>query len=158
MARARDLPELDCDRPLRLAAAQAIAVRSAELFEHAESALDLEEVERVHDLRVATRRLRAALEVFEPCFPSKRRRGALKQVKALADALGERRDRDVQIEFLETFAREAPQEDRAALSALLGELSKERRRASQALAGFMAEGSLKQLQSLLAGLARVESR
>ena len=55
-------------------------------------------------MRVATRRLRAALEVFEPCFPRKRHRKALKRVKALADALGERRDRDVAIEFLERFA------------------------------------------------------
>ena len=63
--------------------------------------LDLDDVERVHDMRVATRRLRAALEVFEPCFPRKRHRKALKKVKALADALGERRDRDVEIELLE---------------------------------------------------------
>ena len=69
--------------------------------------LDLDDVERVHDMRVATRRLRAALEIFEPCFPRKRHRKALKQVKALADALGERRDRDVAIELLEGFAGEA---------------------------------------------------
>ena len=55
----------------------------------------LAEIERVHDMRVATRRLRAALEVFEPCFPGKAHAAVLRQVKALADALGERRDRDV---------------------------------------------------------------
>jgi len=32
---------------------------------------------------------RAAMEVFEPCFPRKRFRAALKQVKEIADALGE---------------------------------------------------------------------
>ena len=31
--------------------------------------LDVSDIERVHDMRVATRRLRAALEVFRPCFP-----------------------------------------------------------------------------------------
>ena len=67
--------------------------------------LDLDDIERVHDMRVATRRLRAALEVFEPCFPRKRYREALKRVKALADALGERRDRDVAIEFLAGLPR-----------------------------------------------------
>ncbi len=58
-------------------------------------------------MRVATRRLRAALEVFEPCFPRKRFARHLKRVKALADALGERRDRDVEIEFLAGFAEAA---------------------------------------------------
>ena len=46
-------------------------------------------------MRVATRRLRAVLEIYEPCFPRKELRGVLRDVKALADALGERRDPDV---------------------------------------------------------------
>ena len=78
-----------------------IEVRADEVFEHSGGVLDIDDIERVHDMRVATRRLRAALEIFEPCFPRKRYRQALKRVKALADALGERRDRDVAIEFLE---------------------------------------------------------
>ena len=51
-------------------------------------------------MRVATRRLRAAIEVFWPCFPPKQGKQILAEVKALADALGERRDRDVAIEAL----------------------------------------------------------
>ena len=49
-------------------------------------------------MRVATRRLRAAIEVFWPCFPPKQGKRILAEVKALADALGERRDRDVAID------------------------------------------------------------
>ena len=67
--------------------------------------LDIGDIERVHDMRVATRRLRAALEVFEPCFPKKRLSAALSEVKALADALGERRDRDVTIAALDASTR-----------------------------------------------------
>ena len=40
-----------------------------------EDVLDVADIERVHDMRVATRRLRAALEVFEPCFPAEPVRG-----------------------------------------------------------------------------------
>ena len=50
-------------------------------------------------MRVATRRLRAALEMFGPASRASATGEALKQVKALADALGERRDRDVAIEL-----------------------------------------------------------
>ena len=63
-------------------------------------------------MRVATRRLRAALEIFEPCFPPKELSAALAQVKAIADALGERRDRDVAIAALEELAAGMPAPDR----------------------------------------------
>lgn len=52
--------------------------------------LDVDDVERVHDVRVATRRLRAALEIFAPSFPRSVHRGVLHDAKALADVLGER--------------------------------------------------------------------
>ena len=63
--------------------------------------MDTADIEGVHDMRVATRRLRAAMEIFAPCFPKKRHRGALREVKGLADLLGTRRDPDVMIERLD---------------------------------------------------------
>ena len=48
-------------------------------------------------MRVASRRLRAVLEIYEPCFPRKALHDVLADVKALADALGERRDPDVHL-------------------------------------------------------------
>jgi len=112
------------------------------------------DVEPLHDMRVATRRLRAALEVFEPCFPTKRHRKALKRVKALADALGERRDRDVAIEFLGGFAGEAPEADRAAVEALIGRLREEQRQANEELAPYVAAKRLKKLRRRLRKLVK----
>jgi CHAD domain-containing protein len=148
VARARDL-ELECEAPFALAAARAVEVRAAEVFEHAGGVLDLEDVERVHDMRVATRRLRAALEVFEPCFPAKRHRKALKRVKALADALGERRDPDVELELLESCVGEIAEEDREALAELIGGLEERQRSANEALAPFVARKRLKKLRKRL---------
>lgn len=154
MARAREVPGFDCDEPFSYAAARVVGTRAAEVFEHSHGVLDVGDVERVHDVRVATRRLRAALEVFEPCFPAKRHRKALKRVKALADALGERRDRDVAIEFLEEFAASAPEPDRASLTALVERLRKEQRRANDALAPFVAPKRLKKLSRRLRKLVK----
>lgn len=112
------------------------------------------EIERVHDMRVATRRLRAALEVFESCFPAKRHRKALKRVKALSDALGERRDRDVSIEFLERFAGEAPETDSSALAALVEGLRREQREANDELAPYVAPKRLKKLRRRLRKLVK----
>jgi CHAD domain-containing protein len=158
VARARKVPGLDCEESFSASAARVIEVRSAEVFEHAEGVLDIADIERVHDMRVATRRLRAALEVFEPCFPAKRHRKALKRVKALSDALGERRDRDVSIEFLEGFAGEASDADRGALTALIEGLRREQREANDELAPYVRPKRLKKLRRRLRKLAKAARR
>lgn len=133
-------------------------MRAAEVFEHSEGVLDTTEIEPLHDMRVATRRLRAALEVFAPCFPAKRHRKALKRVKRLADALGERRDRDVAIEFLAGFSDEASEEDRAAVAALIERLRAEQRQANEGLAPYVASKRLKRLRRRLDKLVKAAGR
>jgi CHAD domain-containing protein len=144
--------ELDCGGSFAEAAARAIEVRAAEVFARADGGLDLGEVEHVHDMRVATRRLRAALEVFRPCFPRKRHRKALKRVKALADALGERRDLDVEIEALQGLAGEVPEPRREAIAALVEERRERQSEANEALAPYVASKRLKKLRRRLTKL------
>lgn len=153
MAGARKL-KLDCEGSFSEAAARVVRVRSKEVFAHSEGVLDLDDVERVHDMRVATRRLRAALEIFEPCFPRKRHRRALKRVKALADALGERRDADVEIALFEGLADEAAETDRGALDDLIAELRTRQAEANEALVPYVAPKRLKKLQRRLKKLAK----
>lgn len=100
MAQALEIPDVEPAGRFGTAAARVVGVRAHELFEQSREVLDTSEIERVHDMRVATRRLRAVLEIFGECFPAKAHARVLKDVKALADALGERRDPDVQIEAL----------------------------------------------------------
>ena len=54
MAKARDIPGLHAELSYREAAARTVAVRTQELFDHAEGVLDTSDIERVHDMRVAT--------------------------------------------------------------------------------------------------------
>jgi CHAD domain-containing protein len=150
--------ELDCEASFGDAAARVVKTRSKEVFEHADGVLDLKQVERVHDMRVATRRLRAALEIFEDCFPRKRHRKALKKVKALADALGERRDIDVEIELLEGLAGDVADDDRAPLAALIAELHSQQEQANEELAPFVARKRLKKLRRRLVELAKEATR
>jgi CHAD domain-containing protein len=157
VARAREV-ELDCEAPFGLAAVQVVEARAAEVFEHSAGVLDLDDIEPVHDMRVATRRLRAALEVFEPCFPRKRHRKALKRVKALADALGVRRDLDVEIELLGNLGAEVAGEDRETLAALIAGLRARQRRANDELAPFVAAKRLKKLRRRLAKLVKEAER
>lgn len=153
MAGARKV-RLDCDGSFSEAAKKTVKVRAAEVFAHSEGVLDLGEVERVHDMRVATRRLRAALEVFEPCLPRKRHRKALKKVKALADALGERRDADVEIVLLEGLLDEAAQTDQRTLAKLIEERRLRQAEANESLAPHVAPKRLKKLRRRLRELVK----
>lgn len=157
MAGARKV-ELDCEGSFSQAAARVVKVRSKEVFAHSHGVLDLSDVERVHDMRVATRRLRAALEVFEPCFPRKRRRKALKKVKALADALGERRDADVEIAAFEGLLDEAAEADRGALLTLVEELRARQVEANEGLAPYVTKKRLKKLRRRLKKLVKKAGR
>ena len=107
MAKAAEI-DVAPEEPYALAGARIVRVRTAELFEHDEGVLDTSDIERVHDMRVATRRLRAVLEIFAPCFPKQPFKAALRDVKALADALGERRDPDVHLEAMRAFGGVEP--------------------------------------------------
>ena len=153
MAGARKV-RLDCDGSFSRGAKKTVKGRAAEVFAHSEGILDLERVERVHDMRVATRRLRAALEAFDPCFPPKRHRKVLKKVKRLADALGERRDADVEIILLESLVEEATEADRRALGELIEALRVRQAEANESLASHVTPKRLKKLRRRLKKLVK----
>ena len=117
MAKARDIPGLDGRHSFRATAREAVAIRADEMLEHAAGVLDTEDIERVHDMRVATRRLRAVLEVFAPAFERQQHKAVLKDVKALADALGARRDPDVQLAALAEIGAALPAADQPGIEA-----------------------------------------
>jgi CHAD domain-containing protein len=123
--------------PYALAAARIVHVRADELFAHSEGVLDTSDIERVHDMRVASRRLRAVLEIFAPCFPQGDFKTVLRDVKALADALGERRDPDVHIEDMEEFETQVQATLRPGLDALVGRLRERQARGNDTLANAL---------------------
>lgn len=91
-----------------------------------------EDSEGLHDMRVASRRLRAAMQIFKDALPvrSKKLRDELKWI---AGVLGEVRDLDVQLEQLEEWISEADSEDREPLGELRGILKERRGKARKAM-------------------------
>ena len=61
------------------------------------------DIEHVHRMRVASRRIRAALPLFTRCFPEKKLRVWTKEIQKITRALGDARDLDVQLAFLEDY-------------------------------------------------------
>lgn len=152
MAKAEPV-DLQAELPYREAAARTVAVRARELFGHAEGVLDTSDIERVHDMRVATRRLRAALEIYEPCFDRRQFKPALRDVKRLADALGARRDPDVQLAALEGMASALGDAERPGLEVLAAELRAEQAEGNTTLEAALAEAERSGLRERLAALA-----
>ncbi len=160
MAKARKVPGLEADTRFGDVAAASVEVRAAELFEQADGVLDTGDIERVHDMRVATRRLRAVLEVFAGCFPKKEHKQLLREVKDLADALGERRDPDVAIASLERMAAELGDEARPGIDGLADELRAEQRQGNEQLAAALErvrETGLRERLAELSSTARPEA-
>ena len=133
MAKAADI-EIDPDEPFAQAAARIVRIRAEELVAHADGVLDTTDIERVHDMRVASRRLRAVLEIFSACFPPAAFADVLRDVKRLADALGMRRDPDVHIAAMERFAAAVQDDQRPGIELLIAELREEQAVGNEALA------------------------
>ena len=142
MAKAADIP-LHADMTFAQAAALTVGVRAEEVWEHAEGVLDVTDIERVHAMRVATRRLRAVLEIFAPSFPRAPHKEVVRDVKALADALGERRDPDVQLEALDGVE---------GVAALESRVRDEQARGNEALAAALRDAEERDLRGRLSAL------
>jgi CHAD domain-containing protein len=153
MAKAADVPGLEPGTPFALAAARAVRVRAEELFAHGDDVLDTQDIERVHDMRVATRRLRAVLEVFAACFPPELFKPALRDVKRLADALGARRDPDVQLDALGRVAGEVGEAERPGVEAFAVVVRAEQGAGNEELAAALQDARESDLRGRLAALA-----
>jgi len=91
-----------------------------------------EDPEELHDMRVATRRMRAAMKIFEKRLPVRAQRFR-NEFKWIAGALGEVRDLDVQLERLDGWISSASSEDREPLEALRAVFQERRKKARRSM-------------------------
>jgi exopolyphosphatase/pppGpp-phosphohydrolase len=105
-------------------------------------ALDGSDIEGVHDLRVASRRLRAAMDIAAPAFAKGWYKPLQRAAKEITSALGEVRDRDVLLEALRADRDAAPLAERPGIDRLIDRVERER-----ALARAEMEQYLKALMS-----------
>lgn len=135
------------------AARRILAGRLADV-RHPEASLSEElSVDGVHDMRVATRRLRAALQVF-------RKAGSLekveRRVKQLQDALGEVRDLHVQMDWLSQAAHEEKPKHRAGLQALRAKREALLQPSTKRLRGELERWAGQTVPTLLRELGKLE--
>lgn len=111
--------------------------------------------EGVHDMRVATRRLRENLRLLGETAFNPAETDALRQkLKRLAAALGETRDMDVFLEHLDTYDAQLPVDERAGLEPLRKELQKRYKRSHKALLKLLDDPRTKKLYARLEQFAK----
>lgn len=147
MAKAAHIPGIEYDASATLGIRLVLAARFEEMCALRVKALDWRDPEGVHDMRVASRRLRGALRDFMPYLRKQRLATSLKEIKALADALGRVRDHDVAILALEKISKKAPPEIAPGIERFIEHRREQRELARNELAQMLSQAILGQLQS-----------
>lgn len=112
-----------------------------------------EDPEELHDMRVATRRMRAALDMFSEALPA-RARFVRDELGWLADALGAVRDLDVQLERVQQWGKDVSEQDRAALADLASLLTRQRHDARRHLLACVESARYERLVSSFTAMLR----
>jgi CHAD domain-containing protein len=119
MAKATQIAGIECDRAATEVAALVLLPRFEEMFLLRKAALDFSDPEGVHDMRVASRRLRSALRDFAPHLRKTKIAQPTKDLREIADKLGIVRDLDVAIIALEKLQKKANPEISSGLQRII---------------------------------------
>lgn len=117
------------DQPISTAALQIFAQQFGRILLNEPGTRLGEDIEALHDMRVASRRLRAAFELFAPYLPEGLLTPYRRGLRDLGRALGEVRDLDVLLEKAAQDAQKIPAEVQPAFAELLNLWQDEQRAA-----------------------------
>lgn len=139
--------QLDGRTTLWLAARTLLAERSADFFRRWFRVLKTFDLDDIHDLRVASRRLREGLILFAPIYPVKNIAPLVRKVKQVTTLLGEMRNTDEALLFFSTLSDELDAAYRDPLTNLLAEFKRLRKREEKRLRKRLKSGEPKVLRS-----------
>lgn len=118
---------------LRKVAPNVLSARFDAMMAHAADTRAGTDPEALHDMRVASRRLRAALDALGACYDSKSFRRVAQEAKSLTRALGTVRDEDVLLESLHAYTESIPEDEQPALTRFITHLETTRSTHREAL-------------------------
>lgn len=133
----RRTPRLQLDDTMANAARKTLLVHWGRMLEHEDGARAGVDIEAVHDMRVATRRMRAALRVFDEFLDAEAFKPFAKRLRRTARALGAVRDLDVFREKTQRYLETLPDERKAELEPLLTVWRVEHQRAREELLAWL---------------------
>lgn len=148
------------DESSALFAAQTLLAKAQDVRQEIDGVRQAKDIEYIHRMRVASRRMRAALAVFAPCLPERQIRKWTKGIRRITRALGQARDADVQLEFLREFLDSlSDRVDRTGINRLILRIRQHRARCQEDVCGAMdrlAQDAL--LEDMAARLEQLRAR
>lgn len=119
MAKAKKIPYLNPHQPLDISLQKILRTRFDEMISFEQGTIDGSDIEALHDMRVASRRVQAVFKIFRGAFPKKKYKAEYEEIRSLIRALGEVRDYDVFIDKLEKIKLQHPSDDKRAMDLLI---------------------------------------
>jgi CHAD domain-containing protein len=153
MSKPAPIEGVDRETTVDEAARRSITTRLGEVRAFEGRINGVAEADDVHDMRVASRRLRAALELFDR---KRQFRRAEKSVRALGDALGEVREIHVQLAWLRESSKQLAEKDRAGLETLRAEREAKLPRRIERLQAALGEWSSDGVATVEAALTALD--
>jgi CHAD domain-containing protein len=141
-----DRAGLSLDDPMAEAARKTLKFHFEQMLKHEAGTRDGSDIEELHDMRVATRRMRAALEVFDRYLDRAALKPYAKALRRTGRALGAVRDLDVFHEKAQAYLDRLPVERRAELNDLLEAWQREHDRARANLLKHLASDGYEQFK------------
>lgn len=131
MAKEKPIVNLNCDDAAGQAIQVVLGARMEIMCALRDAALNWDDPEGVHDMRVASRRLRSALSDFKPYL--RKRSMPLNRLKAIAKSLGAVRDEDVALAALAALRAKADEEVAIGIDPIVAEHERRRVQARSVL-------------------------
>ena len=147
MAHDHRIKGIDCEGAAVAGIRKALTERFDDMSGLRNEATKWKDPEGVHSMRVASRRLRSAISDFMPYVNKRTFSSILKQIRSVADALGEVRDQDVAILALEKLQSEAPEGLSAPLQTFIDTRKDLRTKSRRELKKVLVKDKMKDLSS-----------
>jgi CHAD domain-containing protein len=149
---------VDAYSPLKQAAPAILLSKAEPLFELEASAAGGADMDAVHDMRVASRRLRESMRLLGPLYPPAAFKAWYKRVRRVTQALGPVRDSDVFIDAFSRLNRTLDPGGRHAVAFLVGYRMGQRERELELLQSALGKLDLAESRRSFARLARAPER
>ncbi len=134
---AAEIPPLRPDEPMSEAGRKTMYTHFLRMLANEAGTRLGEDIEALHDMRVATRRMRAAYRVFAPYFDPKTIKPFNKSLRRTGQTLGAVRDLDVLLEKAEAYRATLPPEQAEALAPLLDDWRAQREVARRTMLEYL---------------------
>lgn len=132
-----ETPGLVPEEPMSEAGRKILRYHFANMLAHEAGTILGEEIEELHKMRVATRRMRAAFVVFEDAYEPQVVKEYLRGLRKTGRALGRVRDMDVMLNKANAYRDELPESERQGMDPLLLDWSNARDEARLELFNYL---------------------